>query len=668
MKKVITMLLAVCLVLGLSVGVFAAKVTPTVDKNVVKAGEQVKVTLSLDKQLENVTTLNYRLYFNADLFDYTSKVNSTGISYSVSTVKKDAEGSYVEFSCIDPESEGYTLPVGKMLELTFTAKADVTGQNATFTAKYDNSYDTSYVEIPGLKDEEPVSVTVTVKPASSAASGYAAAVSGTAEIKVGENADVKVTVSSAAESTFNAYDFTLSYDAKVLEYKSVSLTGATVTTGTGTVRIQGYGADKACATPITVTFTGKAGGASDVTLTDARFDKSTNAIDKDAPAAAITGSAKITVNASYSVNLPADFNGAEAVTPGADYTFTAKDTHYDYDFTGSTMGGSAATVVDNGDGTFTVKSVTGELDITATKTPKSYGVTVTGTGAVDVTAEANASYASDYSFTLNKAENYDYTVSVTVGGAAYTPTLAEDGKTYTIAGNAITGAIVISVTKTEKTPENTTINFTGSGSADVAGGTTQTGKTGEDFAFSINQAEGYTYTVTLGGETLTAVGGVYTIPGAKLQGKDLTVTVEKTSNAVVSVTEYLKLSGKNVYLVTVTGAAGEGKAFAYAGNVMCTSEKYGAAYLVIADKPLTAAEAKAKVTVVTAAAEAIAYTGDVNGSGKVDVNDAQLVYDLYNAKYDSFTSVSMLKLLRADVNGDKTVDTKDAAAVINLAR
>ncbi|NLK02449.1 MAG: hypothetical protein GX314_05210, partial [Clostridiaceae bacterium] len=57
-------------------------------------------------------------------------------------------------------------------------------------------------------------------------------------------------------------------------------------------------------------------------------------------------------------------------------------------------------------------------------------------------------------------------------------------------------------------------------------------------------------------------------------------------------------------------------------------------------------------------------TCDVNMSGLVDINDAQLVYDIYNGKYQDFTSVEMQKFLNADTNGDKTVNVTDAAAVV----
>ena len=62
------------------------------------------------------------------------------------------------------------------------------------------------------------------------------------------------------------------------------------------------------------------------------------------------------------------------------------------------------------------------------------------------------------------------------------------------------------------------------------------------------------------------------------------------------------------------------------------------------------------------------YTGDVNGTKVIDVNDAQLTYDMYNAKYESFDAVTMPKFLNADVNGDKTVNVSDATAIVNLIK
>ena len=67
----------------------------------------------------------------------------------------------------------------------------------------------------------------------------------------------------------------------------------------------------------------------------------------------------------------------------------------------------------------------------------------------------------------------------------------------------------------------------------------------------------------------------------------------------------------------------------------------------------------------TAVATQIGYDFDVNQTGAVDINDAQLTYDMYQAKkYVDFTDVSMDRFLEADANGDKTVDVADATAVV----
>lgn len=485
-------------------------------------------------------------------------------------------------------------------------------------------------------------------------------------VSVGQTANVTCTVTSGTASTYNAYQLTVSYDSDKLTYTDIN-TDAIVSDQNGTLTIIGFGADRTCGTDnIVLTFTAKAAGTANVTITSARIDESGNASGADAPAANIAGGFT-TIKVNYSVSLGEDFTGDNTVEPGKDYTFTAKDKHYDYTID-ARMGSSKADVIDNGDGSYTIKNVTGNLTITDTKTPKSYTVTVNGTGSADVTAAANATYLTAYTFTLTKDDKYTYEVAVTVDGAAYTPTLASDGKTYTIAGADVTGNIVITVTKDLKPVTTTEITFTGSGSADVKGGTTQTAENGKDFTFTLNAEDGYDYTVKLGEETLTPdADGKYIIPGAKITGTALTVTVEKTAKqtAEVNVYEYIKLDGKAIYLVTASGTVADGKVMAYDGSAMFWSEKYKAyAYLVISNTELTKAEAAKKVTQASATKTSIAYDGDVNLTGKIDVNDAQLVWNMYNAKYTDFNTVSMRKFLEADLNGDRKLTVLDAAAVI----
>ena len=487
-------------------------------------------------------------------------------------------------------------------------------------------------------------------------------------VSVGQTTNVTYTVTSDTASTYSAYALTVTYDSGKLTYAGINTDATVLDDKAGNLTIIGFGADRTCGTDnIVLTFTAKAAGTANVTLTSAKIDESGNASGADAPAANIAGGLTV-IKVNYSVTLGEDFTGETTVEPGADYTFTAKDKHYDYTISAK-MGSNTADVIDNGDGTFTIKNVTGNLTIdTATKTPKSYTVTVNGTGKDDVTAAANATYLTAYTFTLTKDEAYTYEVTVTVDGTAYTPTLNADGKTYTIAGADVTGNVVITVNKDLKPVTTTEITFTGSGSADVKGGTTQTADNGKNFTFKLNADADYDYTVKLGTETLTPdTSGNYTIPSAKLTGTALTVTVEKTAKqtAEVNVYEYIKLDGKAIYLVTASGTVADGKVMAYDGSAMFWSEKYQAyAYLVISNTELTKAEAAKKVSQATATKTLIAYDGDVNLTGKIDVNDAQLVWNMYNAKYEDFNTVSMRKFLEADLNGDHKLTVLDAAAVI----
>ena len=77
-----------------------------------------------------------------------------------------------------------------------------------------------------------------------------------------------------------------------------------------------------------------------------------------------------------------------------------------------------------------------------------------------------------------------------------------------------------------------------------------------------------------------------------------------------------------------------------------------------------ASAARAKIELTNGTAEELAPTADVNTTDTVDINDAQLVYDLYNAKYADFEHVSMQKFLAADQNADGVLTVQDASAVV----
>ena len=497
--------------------------------------------------------------------------------------------------------------------------------------------------------------------------GYSVAASGDAGINVGEDAPVALNVTHKDGNAYNAYYFEVSYDKDVLTYKSADVQDVVVDEAAGTLKIAGYGANKDSGTAAaTLTFTGKAVGAGKVTITKANVDAKANANAQDAPAANIdetTAAATITVGG-YSVTLPEGFSGAASAAAGTDYTFKANGDDYGcYDVT-ATMGGETTTVTNNGDGSFTIKNVTGEIVVTAT--PKTYAVTVTGTGAADVSEnEATATYKTDYTFKLTKADGYNYTVTVTAGGNTVTATATTEG-VYTISGADIKGELIITVEKAAIVIPTTTITITGD-TDDVQGGLILTAKNGEDTTFKINKKDGYTYTVKAGDTELTVgADGTVTIPGSLLTGAPLTVTVTKTAvnPYSVEVYEYVKLDGQSIWLVV----AKSDSVLAYGADTMFTSEKYGGyCWLVISaeNADTVKTEAIAAVKAGSGTAAAVVYTGDVNATGKVDVNDAQLVYNIYNTEYASFDALSRAKFLAADVNGDHTVTVLDAAAVVN---
>lgn len=330
------------------------------------------------------------------------------------------------------------------------------------------------------------------------------------------------------------------------------------------------------------------------------------------------------------------------------------------------MNGAAASVTDNKDGTFTIKSVTGPISISAAKAPKTFAVASAG----DITASdgATATYLTDYHFTRGNEDGYNYSVAITVGGTAFTG-YSVVGNTYTIPGASITGNISITVSKEEILPDNYAVSVTGSGAGD-ASAPTQAARTG-NAVLTLTPVTGYDYTVTatMGGTeaTVKTSGNTYTVENVS---GDVVFTVEKVGQKTVVISKYLALeSGKTAWLVKVTGTLESGNIFAYDGNAMFYSSKYEAyCYLVISAEAEDTAKAQitSKIGIVTATAANISYDGDVNMTGKLCINDAQLVWNLYNAVYGDFTDCTMEKFLSADVNGDAVVDTKDAAAVVSL--
>lgn len=694
-KRALSLLLALMMLCSLCVNALAVnevKVNATLDKNEITTSSEpqtVKVTIAPETAL---TVCNYGM---------TSFQLPEG--WTIAAIENDdpnailAAGDVVldtgNISWMTDDMENVT--VSKLAIYTITVPADVEPGSYTLTAnKIVAGKD--YAEVWVLQDVSP-SVTLTVKDNTPAADGYTVAVTGNTTIQTGGEAEVKlnITHSDANETSYAAYSMKVSYNKDVLTYKSFSDADATVTDdGNGNLTIYRYGKDLTLGQNLTLSFTGKAGGTGEVKVTEAKIDKSENAL-KNAPTATVTGSATITVGQTYTVNRDANVvDGNPKAEAGKDYTFKLANGLDSNCMTVSyTVGGvDKGTLTQGADGSYTIPAgeITGNIIITAVG--KKFDVTVdttaSGAGNVTLTDGSKATYGTNYTFTLTPEANYAYTVTVTAGDKTVTPTLGADDKTYTIDGKDITDNLTITVTKEA---DKAQINFTGSGSADVVNGSaSQIVEPGQEFKFSINKEDGYAYTVTAAKANDTTVtvtdngDGTYTIAGADIAAGDvITVTVEKKlieTKYTIAVNEYVTLdNARSVFLITAKLNAGvtlaDGKVLAYGNNAMFQNADryYGAyAYLVISDKSLAEvkaeAEADGKITEVEGSAETFNVNGDVNGTGLVDINDAQLVYNIYNAKYDSFETTTMKMFLAADVNKDREVSALDAAAVVALIK
>ena len=499
--------------------------------------------------------------------------------------------------------------------------------------------------------------------------GYTVTMGEDVEAVVNNTVSVPVTIGHTGDVTkYNAFDLTFEYDPTVLELTSTKIDGMTVTVKDGKIHVERYGTDLTVgSTALTLTFKAIATGNTNVKVTSAKVDISESALTQDAPDASVIDNITLVAVTGFTVSLPAEFTGESSVLPGENYTFEAKDKNYNYTFDGSTMDGQPVTVKDNGDGTFTIENVTGNIAIQTVPTGKTFDITL----GEDMTDNVDqAQYMTDYTATLTKKDGFTYNIKVTIGGKDYTG-FTYDASTglITIPGEAITGEIVFNSNKTAKTPDKHSVEFTGE-YGDIAEGTLMEVDNGTNYTLTINKVLGYKYTVTatMAGEPAEVIDngdGTYTIENVT---GDLVITIAKEYDLAVEVTEYVKLNGKVMFLVTATATVDEGKVLSYNGTAMFYSNQYNAwSFLVITEGTLSVDDAKNLITLNEGTKVELDQTYNVNESvsGTVDINDAQLVFDMYNNKYQDFDNATMQKFLKADVNGDKTINTGDAAAVVS---
>ena len=622
-----------------------------------------------------------------------------------------------------------TIVAGKICSVTFASLDNNSGAQTAFFFNGTTGLSRSSIEVDEetlyVKDgafnhgeSDPIKVTITPDGAGPipTATGYTVSMGADQQVAAGQQVRIPVTVASGEKGItgFNAYDMTFTYDpaALTLNTKTGDAANLTVEDNNGTVRVRRYGATQALGEALALEFTAKATATSTVKLTSAKFDLDANSINFDAPDAAISDADTVVNANNFTVTLPDAFTSDETrlVPNGGSFTFKPVDSHYTYTFTVK-MGDTVTEGLTFGaNDTYTIENISGNVEVTCTgKTPKQYDVEYVF-GDKDPLLEKDvtkgpdkATYLQDYSVIVTPRAGLSYWIHYEIrypngtrsDQVSLTPVANADGTiTYTIPGSKIDGTVYLIIsTRTNDEYPGYAVLVTGNGAEDQAPGNGTSVPRDMPYYLRLNERENCTYTVTayyqpLG--SITAVNmpakvrslgnGKYVvdpIPDTKLSQYDyswrLVVNVEKVSQNAeeVSVSRYLELNDKTMMLITVKGTPEGGKAFTYDGNTMYKVNAYGTdqyAWLVIVDRgqTLTQEEAAAKVA-ISAADNVVTITlgFDVNMTGKVDVNDAQLVYDMYNGTYRDFTQVSVEKFLRADVNATKAVDHADAVAIVN---
>ena len=406
----------------------------------------------------------------------------------------------------------------------------------------------------------------------------------------------------------------------------------------------------------------------------------------------------------YEYYLNITTNGATSIKKMDKATYTIKN-----------VTDNVTVTVDNKIGkTYTIKFVA----VDSTTTVEEDKATVDDLVAYSTTT---VQYPNDYQFTV-KFPGTGYVVWVDIEPYKNNKSYVrqEDGaKLYTLSGASLAGddnnEITITLTKAKNTSMHK-IEVTDSGADAFSESNAKTFYTGENYTFTLNKNDTYyDYSMRVYYERPKSSYGTeriymeykdngddtYTI--IDMPNYDVTIRITKTAKAIdpdaVEVLKYLELDNKTVFMVRVRGALSAYNAdgtirmigFTYDGQRMYVpfyggiyngnapaykandGESYSV-YLVILNKgeTLTKEEATEKLGVVTSTSQEyrdhyVEVGSDVNEDGiggvgidRRDVNDVQLIYDLYNGLHDSFETVSMRKFLKADVNGDCSLDSKDA--------
>ena len=634
-------------------------------------------------------------------------------------------------------ADNYTLN-GTICTVTFKINDSAGYGEYEIGLDVDDFYDAD--ENPFSVDVVPGKITVSAAGTGDLTDGYNVFMDTDKTVNVNETVNVAVGIAGQGEGfdKYTNYTMKFSYNERMLIFKGITglNTGSeegndkvSASAENGVITVRKYGGEQVSSdtgSAFTLQFTAVTAGTTKVTCTAAGIgNKGTAVEDDELPANILEADTDITINAvapaEYDVELSNGsydtvITGSNKATAGQDYTFTVDDPYYDYTFTATVNGETVPVTGPDNNGNYTIagEDVTGDISIVLTeRTGKTYNVTVKdGEGTtlqdpseVDVMLPQGVpTHGTDYVFSVAEVAGFNHAVAVTVGGEAVSPSVANGN--YTIAGAAITGDVVITVTKTAIVTD-VTVEFTGTGAAKVVGGTPQTAPLGQAFTFTVGNIDtahyDYTVTVARGNAAIPVTAGengAYTIAAEYITAGDvITVTVDETRNLHLQVqgTEYVKFDGSTGVLIRATAAL-------LPGEVLVLDNWYGELTDDVKPMYLTTANAYKdgfddspdgvwltlwtlqpgssirtilstinhstggwllKVKAGNFEDVTLNYDYNVNQSqGGVDTNDAQLVWNMYNGLYVR-NSIDTKKFLLADTNQDMVINVLDSGAIVN---
>lgn len=694
----------------------------TFDNTAPNPGETITAVMSLDRSTADVYRLWSSIYYNKDVLSC-EKVEfyGTEIAYEIT---EDTAGEYAGEVRFDENGRSddsvaqkiQALPQGPFAKITFkvSSTCDI-GQAINYRVKGGVYAKTG--RLPTTKWENDFTMTVGTGSNPRTETGYSVSMGADQQAVGGQKVRIPVTVASSEKAItgFNAYDMTFTYDPAALTLNTTSNAAAnlTVEDNNGTVRIRRYGNTVALGEALALEFTANKATSSTVTLTAAKFDLDANSINFDAPAATITD-ADTTVKALWNVSLPDGFvsaaaDGSTLVENGADFTFKAVNPNYEYTLRITTNGQTQEVTVKGG--SYTIENVTDNVQVTVvSKVGRTYTLKFVGSGVdagLVTPTTATVQYPNDYSFTVKfPGTGYKTTVKFAPSDNKFDVERLENGDyAYKLLGNYLVGdengEITVTVEKVENTAKKDII-VAGSGSEAFSADNALTFYAGENYTFKLDKNEQYydyelvVWYTDSSNHTVRPTpkdngDGTYTI--VNMPNADMHITINKMAKALdpdaVDVVKYLELDNKTMYMVTVWGELSHTNlgstnttyiAYTYDDNLMYDTSYYTApngtkgasSWLVIVDKgeEFTKEEALKHLKLVDSTEEqnkslSLVYFGidpNVNGSkgGQLDINDVQLVYDMYNSLYENFEQVSVKKFLLADQTLNRQLNSADA--------